>query len=253
MTLITIWLLVGFECNGCTDYIDRALFAESTSAVYGIFIYCWISVILSPMILTILLLYEIFKDGATTSRDLQQMIDSNNYDGILEIQLYAEQYGVYDQNKGKILLALALEHDRNSIVSYLMSKRNKNVWPLDESVDLLQYFLNDPDLLSKHLSNIYRINPLLFTNIADHYLKNPSLLTTKDLLYIEKKQPQLINKLFLGAVGADNQEYFVKVMKKMPDKITLFTDSNGRGINHYVALGGHKHLNTFSSVFFNMQ
>ena len=231
MILVTIWLLVGFECNKCTDYMDRALFAESTSTIYGMFIYCWISVILSPIILSILLRYNIFKGGATKSRDLQQMIDSNNYDGILEIQLYAEQYGVYDKTQGVLLLALALEHHQLSIVSYLMKKRNKNVWPLDVTDHLLQYFFKDPNLLSKYLSNIYRINPLLFNNICDHYLENPSLLTTNDLLYIEEKQPQLKNKLFSGAVRANNREYIENVIHT--NKINGIDASSLTKIHHF--------------------
>ena len=83
------------------------------------------------------------------------------------------------------------------------------------------------------------------TKLLNHYTKNPLLLTTKDLISIQEQKPEFSNIIFLSAVGANNQEYFEKIIKRMPDKITSFTDSEGRGIYHYVSLGGYKHLDTF--------
>eukprot|EP01084_Bolivina_argentea_P140984 247770_1 len=120
LILITIWLFSPFDCSKCTDYVDRQPFSKPTSSMFKIFIYCWVSAVLSPTILIILFSYKTFVVGATTSRALDQMIVAKNWNGILELQLYAQQYGIYDSKTQEELIELATKVDRTAAVAYLL-------------------------------------------------------------------------------------------------------------------------------------
>eukprot|EP01084_Bolivina_argentea_P278893 476668_1 len=119
MILISVWIFVDFECWRCTHYSDR-----QSSWIFTVFICVWIAVILSPVCLFWLVYFELFKSNVSSSRVLEQMIVSYNYDGILEMQLYAGNYGVYDKKNNKTLLMLAMSQNKPAVVSYLL---NKNV------------------------------------------------------------------------------------------------------------------------------
>eukprot|EP01084_Bolivina_argentea_P227147 383651_1 len=266
MSLISVWLFVEFECPKCTDYIDRQELSQFSSNIFGIFVYCWISAILSPLIFIVLCYFEIFIDGKTTSRALAQMIETANWEGILEIQLYAGQYGIYDEDDGKTLLEVAVQQQRESIISYLLHKRDKNILPNN----LLDVYMKNPNLFSpKNTRELISIYPEImnkknnnYVNILDLYTKDPShlhctvlqciyeqqpnlvdkngrnaltlledlvdcyakdafLLSIADLRFIQTKQPQLLNKIFVSAVLAVNSKHVQEILSEHTDSLTL--------------------------------
>eukprot|EP01083_Nonionella_stella_P273319 927084_1 len=92
MVSVTVYLFMEFECDKCTEYEYREELSRSSSSIYAIFMYCWCAVILSPRIFVIMSRYQMFLWGATSSRDVDQMMRAENYDGIHEIQLYRGGY-----------------------------------------------------------------------------------------------------------------------------------------------------------------
>ena len=142
MILITIWFYVSFECPKCTDYVDRVILRQNDT-VFGIFIYCWICTILTPSIMIILYAMSIFEEETSLSRDLEPMLIARNYNGIIEMQLYAQSYGYYDEDDKKSLLMLAMQQKRAAIVSWLLNKYNGYI-PWDEEdqdgYNILDYY-----------------------------------------------------------------------------------------------------------------
>eukprot|EP01083_Nonionella_stella_P273320 927085_1 len=88
MVAVTVYLFVEFECDRCTEYKYREPLSRSSSSIYAIFMYCWCAVILSWRIFLMMSESGVFLKGATSSRDVDQMMRAENYDGIHEIQLY---------------------------------------------------------------------------------------------------------------------------------------------------------------------
>ena len=112
MILITIWLTVDFECRRCTDYEVRAEY-EGDASILTIMVYSWLSVVAMPIISILLTVtFDIFTEKASKSRELKDMIAAENYDSILEMQLYNSQFGVYDKENGTTLLMLAFQEER---------------------------------------------------------------------------------------------------------------------------------------------
>eukprot|EP01084_Bolivina_argentea_P303117 523273_1 len=281
MILITVWMFFPFECAKCTPYSDRKLYVHSDSSVFGIWVFCWVSVFLSPMFLTLLFVAEMFIPSSTTSRQLQQMIDQNNNDGILELQLYAQEYILYDQQNNKKLLELALHEHKRIIVAYLLKKQNNDILVKDvldwypkvvQSKDLVNIFKTDPSIVNKNKKNAFwcaiteedsdaisaliRHDKSLISsvdssgrNFLHHYSINPLLLETKDLKYIEQQEPELALQLFFSAIAAKNEEYVNEKMDKMQmDRskyVRIFKDSKGQGSYHYVAQGDFLYFDTF--------
>eukprot|EP01084_Bolivina_argentea_P278895 476673_1 len=121
MILISIWLYIDFECWRCTKYIDRKYLSES--AIIGVFIYLWCAHMLNTLCVHLLTTNSVFQFDKSASRTLQTMIDVNNIDGILEMQIYAENYGVYDEKNNKTLLMLAMRKLNVAAASYLLNKK----------------------------------------------------------------------------------------------------------------------------------
>eukprot|EP01083_Nonionella_stella_P072985 197046_1 len=90
----------------------------------GISIYVCVAVLLSPLGYMILYENKICKPYTSSSRDLDKMIESNNYDGIIEMQLYCGQYEIYDKPHEKTLLMLAMKQNNAAVVSFLLNKTN---------------------------------------------------------------------------------------------------------------------------------
>eukprot|EP01084_Bolivina_argentea_P215369 365623_1 len=168
MILISVFLYVDFECKRCTEYHKRKALQDE---VFIIFVYLWVSVVMTPVFMLMLLRQDVFMEESSTSRDLKKMIQSGNTDGILEIQLYNTQYGVYDESNQMTLLMLAMKQNKPSIVAFLLNKYD-------------EYDAIDSD----------------GNNILDHYMyyknkKNNTLRLMKDnLLKIYKRYPELIDK-----------------------------------------------------------
>eukprot|EP01084_Bolivina_argentea_P127128 224907_1 len=118
---MTVFLFVDFECWRCTGYVNRRILADD-SAIIGLWCYLWVAVILTPVCLYLLVACDVFQNEVSTSRDLHKMIISQDWDGILEMQLYVENYGIYDQTQKKTLLMLAMEQRRAAIITFLLNK-----------------------------------------------------------------------------------------------------------------------------------
>eukprot|EP01083_Nonionella_stella_P249698 863121_1 len=151
MVLMTVWLYVDFDCPRCTEYHDedglRGTSRESLAqnpTILWLFAYCWIAVFAIPIIVTGLLKYDIFVDGTSTSRNLNKMIKANDFDGILEMQLYAGTLHVYDTNTNRTLLMLAVQTNRSVIVSHLIKGTNEDQqWHRDQEGNGILNYLYD--------------------------------------------------------------------------------------------------------------
>eukprot|EP01083_Nonionella_stella_P015413 43122_1 len=123
MILITVWFHVDFECPRCPSYESRErLFSRLSMKI--IFIYTWCGVIMSPVCFLLLVIKKAFQNEASNSRDLEKMVKTKNYDGILEMQLYAGRYYVYDggfdEGNKTNLLMLAMQQHKSAVISHLM-------------------------------------------------------------------------------------------------------------------------------------
>eukprot|EP01084_Bolivina_argentea_P209408 356703_1 len=136
IVLISVWLYVDFECWKCTPFEDRQL-----ESIFSIFIYVWITVILSPICMILLVKHNVFMENTSTSRDIQQMIDANNYNGILEMQLYKQKYDIYDMQNNKTLLMLAVQENKPTIISYLVGKNNQYNQIDTDGKNILDYYV----------------------------------------------------------------------------------------------------------------
>eukprot|EP01084_Bolivina_argentea_P311431 539064_1 len=121
MILITIFLFVPLECVRCTRYDIREKIV-SNPILLGVFVYTWCAVILNCVSFYIMEAEEYFEQGKSNSRDLKEMIHTNNVDGILETQLYQNQYGIYDEEQKSTLLMLAMKENKVAVVWYLLNK-----------------------------------------------------------------------------------------------------------------------------------
>eukprot|EP01083_Nonionella_stella_P282097 960070_1 len=175
---VTLWLyeFTSEPCWKCTEPDERNQIANDAFLV-SILIYVWIAVFLSPISYYILVWYKILKPDTSTSRDLEKMIESNNYDGIIEMQLYCGQYGIYDKQKNKTLLMLAMKQNNAAVVSFLLNKingfndRDENGWNmLDHYLttpridthskglmtdSLIAFYKNDPNIKSRQQFTIF--------------------------------------------------------------------------------------------------
>ena len=88
---------------------------------------------------------KIFPESASKSRVISDMIGARNYDGILEIQLYNAQYGVYDPERGTSLLMLAFQEKRSPIISHLLRNLDQDDWYSVDSGgrNILDFYMMD--------------------------------------------------------------------------------------------------------------
>eukprot|EP01083_Nonionella_stella_P089148 248715_1 len=74
--------------------------------------------------MSILLYLGQFGATSSASRDLKEMIKSENWNGILEMQIYKGNFHAYDET-GALLIMLAIQQNRWSIITYLEPMQNK--------------------------------------------------------------------------------------------------------------------------------
>eukprot|EP01084_Bolivina_argentea_P273700 466289_1 len=158
MILLTIWLFYKTTCWKCTEFSDRKLIVEEKKNTYVMFIYIytWIAVILSPICAVLLYYKQIFRKQTSTSRDLQKMIVSKNYNGIIELQLYRGQNEIYNIEKNKTLLMLAMQQNYPGVVSFLLNRIDKYDDLDVNGLNILDYYVRldqDNDIIGKPMLN----------------------------------------------------------------------------------------------------
>eukprot|EP01084_Bolivina_argentea_P207659 354257_1 len=106
------------RCWKCTTYEMREQYQQPQSEIFVILIYCWFAVVITPILSTHLILH-VFKGTKSNSRSIQDMINSEDWKGIIEMQPYRGHYGVYDNNTNQNLLMLAIHQNYGKLVHYL--------------------------------------------------------------------------------------------------------------------------------------
>eukprot|EP01084_Bolivina_argentea_P148558 259681_1 len=128
------------DCWKCATYEERQKFIVDDTATFIIFIYCWSGTLVMPFI-SFFLYNKVFKGVQSNSRALEDMIKSKDWDGIIEMQAYKGDYGVYNPETNENLLMLSIQQKYGKLATYLFSVNSVN--PLDTANDgrnILQYF-----------------------------------------------------------------------------------------------------------------
>eukprot|EP01083_Nonionella_stella_P297353 1009844_1 len=101
-----------------------------SSVPSGLIIFMWLAIIFNAMCSWGWLDWDsrgfTLEKGKSNSRNLNDMIKSNNEQGILEMQLFTNKLGVYDQDKGMSLLMLAMKLQIPSAVLYILNNVNQD-------------------------------------------------------------------------------------------------------------------------------
>eukprot|EP01084_Bolivina_argentea_P281213 481109_1 len=123
MSLITSFVYIeSIQCWKCPDHEVRERLLIKSHVGFVIFIYCWISVAVSPF-LSLFLAVVAFNDTGSNSRTLEDMIDAEDWQGIIEMLAYSESYGVYDSQTGMTLFLLCVQENYGKMVRYLMKQK----------------------------------------------------------------------------------------------------------------------------------
>eukprot|EP01083_Nonionella_stella_P020799 57700_1 len=220
MILMTIFMAVAFECWRCPKYVDREYYLSDTSTtMFMLFIYCWCAVFINPYITMSLVNGKVFEEKASTSRDLEKMYESQNFNGIIEMQLYSGQYSYFDEPNKRSLLGLVLRQKLVPIVSFL-SKKSK-LPPLTEL-----------DADGKNLLDHYCTDAVWSDGHSKEYRTMTSFLL--DVYKIDKTLTDSMGRnAFL--CGCYNKERdIVSEFTKYEKDIVFSTDKRGRTMFHYV-------------------
>lgn len=62
----------------------------------------------------------------SSGRKLKDMIHAENWDGIIEIRVFSNQYGIYDYEMNRTLLMLALQQNCNEMLINFIIEKNSN-------------------------------------------------------------------------------------------------------------------------------
>eukprot|EP01083_Nonionella_stella_P047777 127896_1 len=171
MILISVWFYVDFECARCPTYESRkGSFDGYMSPIHIMFIYTWCAVIMSPICVLLLVIKRAFQNESSNSRDLEKMVKAKNYDGILEMQLYAGRYGVYDDFDGgneTNLLMLAMQQHKSAVISHIMKIYDADKYNETDAKqrNVLDYYVTSVETsharMTKSLMKIYAKYPKL--------------------------------------------------------------------------------------------
>eukprot|EP01084_Bolivina_argentea_P240547 404081_1 len=112
------------KCWKCSDFEEVQQYFLENLTIYSILIYCTIAVMITP-ILSRYLYLNVFKENKSPSRKLEDMIQSQNWNGIIEMQTYKEIYGVYHRNTN--LLMLSVEYNYGKLVKFLSTQAKVNL------------------------------------------------------------------------------------------------------------------------------
>eukprot|EP01083_Nonionella_stella_P080552 221420_1 len=135
-------------CLFLTDVVDVSFGVAERNiivhqpATFILFVYTWLSTIMSMLCLTALRFYGVFNDdGTSASRNLDNMIKENNHTAIFELQLFSNKHGVYDAKCRKSLLMLAAEVGNVSLMRYIAAKDDTYFLEYDGSGRNVFYYL----------------------------------------------------------------------------------------------------------------
>eukprot|EP01083_Nonionella_stella_P215162 774642_1 len=141
--------------------------------VPGWVLYIWLALLFSTSA-SVLWLWpglvdsNLFEKGKSSSRDLKDMIKANNEHGILEMQLFCNQLGVYDEEKRMTLLMLAMKAQIAPAVLYILNNvdadylRRCDAYHCNVLDYLCWLYTGDPSILvTRILYKIYQIDPAL--------------------------------------------------------------------------------------------
>eukprot|EP01083_Nonionella_stella_P021578 59810_1 len=185
MSIITSILYSSNKCWKCSTYEERQKYLSSDSVVVPILIYTWITIALTPC-LSIYLTKQIFIGEKSTARRMKDMIRSQDWDGIVEMQAYKGAYGVYDEETKENLLMLAVKCHYGKLVSHIISGYRVDVTQTSASgatiLDYIMSTIENRDAKKSEQNKKY-INELLM-HIANNC---PNILTADgngNVLYV---------------------------------------------------------------------
>eukprot|EP01083_Nonionella_stella_P208418 756365_1 len=161
MSVITALTYTDIDCWKCATYEERTTFISSNTAVRIMLIYCWVAVVSVP-ILSIYLYKNIFQGLQSNARTIKDMLRSRDWYGILEMQSYKGDYGVYNAETGENLLMLAIQYNYGKLVDYISSNGKVDLHCMTkDSKSLLDYVIlskrnynSDPNLSKKYLGKL---------------------------------------------------------------------------------------------------
>eukprot|EP01083_Nonionella_stella_P128954 390903_1 len=161
MSVITALTYTDIDCWKCATYEERTTFISSNTAVRIMLIYCWVAVVSVP-ILSIYLYKNIFQGFSSNVRTIKDMLRSRDWYGILEMQSYKGDYGVYNEETGENLLMLAIQYNYGKLVDYISSNGKVDLhYTTKDSKSLLDYVIlskrnynSDPNLSKKYLGKL---------------------------------------------------------------------------------------------------
>eukprot|EP01083_Nonionella_stella_P208417 756362_1 len=238
MSIITLLAYNDIHCWKCPTFEDRTGFLSSNTAVFIMFIYCWVAVVLIP-ILSVYLYNNVFRGFQSNARTIKAMLRSRDWYGILEMQSYKGDYGVYNAETGENLLMLAIQHNYGKLMDYISSNEKLDLsYKAKDGKSLLDYIIlskrndnSDPNLSREYLGKL-----LITISNKDPYMackedENANLLllaayigninayeklasdavlnydAEQSLMYaIAGDEPQMINKYFFMAKVDDPDE-----------------------------------------------
>eukprot|EP01084_Bolivina_argentea_P130828 230971_1 len=225
MILISVWIYVDFECWRCTSYKERQSLVENRH-VLVIFFYSWIAVILSPICLLFLIGYNVFKDKVSTSRQLYEMIVSENYAGILEIQLFCGELYFYDYENEKTLLMLAIQQRNPASVSYLLDHLKEYDQVDQQGYNAFDYYMkvysnnSDDQRMKNNIIKIFKKHPnirsvkgitvLLFACIRGDVELAKQLIDWDPNIINDKMDNGMNGATIATIVGCEEMVYYLK-------------------------------------------
>eukprot|EP01084_Bolivina_argentea_P130831 230977_1 len=250
--MITIWLYIDFECPRCTKYNQRKELI-STQIIFTFFIYIWIAIILNCVCFMILITehtvqiettdengnkhrqnagIQIFQHGKSNSRQMNEMINTNNIDGILEIQLYGNNYGIYNQEQKATLLMLAMKENKVAVVSYLLNNMESKLFMTTDihGANILDWYcdghkIKDMKHIQKRqwmtniLQKIYEMEPSLLNKTGKNAIICGCICQEKEMVNINKLDLSLRASMFLYYCQQGNGEMIEKLLILYPNLI----------------------------------
>eukprot|EP01083_Nonionella_stella_P106237 306279_1 len=107
------------KCWRCSEYDERKGYKSVESETFILLIYCWMCLVITP-ILYLYLTSNVFVGTKSNSRTIQAMIDTQDWQGIIEMQAYKGDYGPYNADTSENLLMLAIHENYGKLVEYLV-------------------------------------------------------------------------------------------------------------------------------------
>ncbi len=107
-------------CWKCASKEERDEYQVVGSEILMVFVYCWFAVAVTPFA-AFYLFFNVFVGTKSTSRTIGDMMATQDWKGIIEMQAYKGDYGVFDADNSVTLLMLAVQHNYGKLVAHIMS------------------------------------------------------------------------------------------------------------------------------------